>query len=402
MMQFLLALFLASAAAPFEAQTLDGRTLSGSLAELSATRLAIVTSDGRVSLDTSKLLTLSQKRDGRRPRPSASVVIELSDGSLLRAVEYTVQGGKVRIKLTDGEVVESPINAVRTVQFQPSAELDAEWSRLLDGKADGDLLVIRSEGSLDTQRGVLQDVTADSVRFDLDGEVLPVRRSKVYGLVYRHSAAAELPAAICRLTDAAGSRWAVRSLQLGSGRQASAAGKLQWTTPTGLTVSEPLASVAEIDFSGGKQVYLSDLKPESTTWTPFFAAGDPLPALKRLYGPRFDRGFDAAGLVLGGERYDKGVAVHAHTNLVYRLPAGFHRFAAIAGLDEAARPGGKVRLRLSGDDQVLWEGEITGADAPKAIDLGVAGIRRLTIDVDFVGNSPTGARLLLCKARIVK
>ena len=49
---------------------------------------------------------------------------------------------------------------------------------------------------------MLHDVTADVVRFDLDGDVLPVKRTKIYGLVYHHVAADEMPAAVCRITDA--------------------------------------------------------------------------------------------------------------------------------------------------------------------------------------------------------
>ena len=59
------------------------------------------------------------------------------------------------------------------------------WSSL---KADSDLLVVRKDESLDYHKGVLHDVTEDAVRFDLDGEVLPVKRSKVYGFAYRHGA----------------------------------------------------------------------------------------------------------------------------------------------------------------------------------------------------------------------
>ncbi|MCE5267813.1 MAG: NPCBM/NEW2 domain-containing protein [Planctomycetaceae bacterium] len=390
----LLAVMLTSAAAPFDAQTLDGRTVSGTLVKLSATGATLMTSGGRVAVDGEKLLTLSQKADvGSRTRATGTVLIELTDGSVVQATQYVVQGGLVRITLVGGAVIESPASGVRTVQFQHSAELSPDWSRWSEAKADSDLIVVRTEGGLDSHKGVLHDVGEDAVRFDLDGEVLPVQRSKIYGLVYRHSVSAELPAAVCRITDASGSQWSVRSLKLGD--------MLQWLTPAGVTVSEPLESITRIDFSGGKLVYLSDLKPESSVWTPLFAAEKPLPAMKRFYGPRFDRGFDSNELELGGVHYSKGIAVHARTEVVYRLPAGFRKFSAMAGIDQTAKPDGKVRLVVRSDDKVLWEGDIGGNDAPKTIDVDVASARRLTILVDFAGLT-TGARLLLCNARIVR
>ena len=64
MTNILLAILLTSAARPFEAHTLDGRTLTGLLVELSADRATILTAQGRVSLEADKLLTISQKQKG--------------------------------------------------------------------------------------------------------------------------------------------------------------------------------------------------------------------------------------------------------------------------------------------------------------------------------------------------
>ena len=74
--------------------------------------------------------------------------------------------------------------------------------------------MVRVQDTLDRHKGVLHEVTESAVRFDLGGEILPVKRSKVYGFVYRHSAAAEPPRAVCEITDAAGSKWAARKVSL--------------------------------------------------------------------------------------------------------------------------------------------------------------------------------------------
>ena len=262
--------------------------------------------------------------------------------------------------------------------------------------ADGDLLVIRADENLDYHKGVLHDVTDDVVLFELDGETLPIKRSKVLGFVYRHGSTPNLPSAVCRIADATGSQWAAQSLTLTADK------KLQWTTPSGLTVAEPLASVVEIDFSGGKLTYLSDLKPETAAWTPYFGVEKPLPAAGRFFAPRSNRGFETDPLQLGGVVYGKGLAIHCRTELVYRLPDRFSRFQAIAGIDDAVRPNGKVRLTIRGDGKVLLETTILGGDAPRPIDLDARDVRRLTILVDFAGCLGPGNRLLLCNARILK
>jgi hypothetical protein len=397
------AILLTTATAPFEVQTLDGRTLAGPLVELTAGRLTVATETGNVSLDTQTVLTISPKQKPKPAPRATGVVVELNDGSIIRGRQYVAHGSQARITLADGETVEAPASIVRTVRFgrapearpeQESDALNSEWSRLIAMKVDSDLLIVRANESLDYHKGVLHDVTKDVVRFELDGEMLPIERSKVFGFAYRHPAEPELPAAVCRVTDSAGSQWFVRGLTL--------AGKLQWTTPAGLSVAKPLESIARIDFSGGKLAYLSDWKPETAVWTPYFSAENPLPAANRFYAPRFDRGFQSGPLQLDGAAYSKGLALYCRTELVYRLPGRFSRFQAIAGIDDAVRPKGKARLVVRGDDKVLLDAVILGSDAPRPINLDVKDVRRLTIVVDFASGLSPGDRLLLCNARILK
>lgn len=391
----LLAVLLTTAAPPFEVQTLDGQTLIGPLAELTADRLGLDAADGRVTLETERLLSISSKQKPVPAPYAPRVAIELTDGSSILGRQYVVQGTRARITLSDGEVLETPTSIVRTVRLQQESGAEsAEWARLVNMKVDSDLLVVRKDESIDYHKGVLHDVTADAVRFDLDGELLAVKRSKVYGFAYRHVAETELPPTVCRITDAAGSQWSARSLGLSA--------KLEWTTPAGLSVAQSADKIVQIDFSGGKIVYLSDLKPESVRWTPYFGAGKPLAAVAQFYAPRYDRNFDSGPLQLGGTQYRKGLALHSRTEIVYRLPGPFSRFRAIAGIDDAVRPGGKVRLVLRGDGRQLLEAALLGSDAPRLVDLDLTGIRRLTIVVDFGDSLSTGDSLLLCNARLSK
>lgn len=391
----LLAILLTATTPPaFEVQTLDGQSLVGSLIELTPDKVTIDASSGRIAVETEKVLSISAKEKPSGARYATRVTLELIDGSTICAKQYVVSGTLATITLLDGEVIEAPTNVIHTVQLQQSGTLAAEWNRLIGMKADSDLLMIRKDETIDYHKGVLHDVTADSVTFDVDGELLPVKRSKVFGFVYRHADEAELPASVCRITDAAGSRWSVQSLTLSE--------KLQWTTQSGLSVAEPLDQVVQIDYSVGKIVYLSDLKPDAVRWTPFFGVGKPLPSVEQFYSPRYDRNFESAGLQLGGTPYRKGLALHTRTELVYRLPDQFSRFRAVAGIDDTVRPGGKVRLVIRGDDKELLDTTLSGSDAPRPVDLDLTGIRRLTILVDFGDGLSTGDYLLLCNARLSK
>ncbi len=50
------------------------------------------------------------------------------------------------------------------------------------------------------------------IKFELDGQLLPVKRSKVLGFAYRHRAESNLPPAICRI---AAKRYNSLSIALG-------------------------------------------------------------------------------------------------------------------------------------------------------------------------------------------
>jgi hypothetical protein len=88
--------------------------------------------------------------------------------------------------------------------------------------------------------------------------------------------------------------------------------------------------------------------------------------------------------------------------VVYRLPDRFHRFKAVAGIDDRVHPRGSVHLVIRGDDRVLFEADVAGTDVPRNLDLDVTGVRRLSILVDFARELNVGDQLLLCDARVIK
>lgn len=393
-MNAILLTILLTAAPTFELQPLDGPSAVGSLVELTPDHATVDANGRRVTLETERLASIASSK---KPTPDAhaGIVVELTDGSTIVAKQYTVHGSQASISPTVGDAITAPVKIVRSVQLQRDASaLADEWTRLLGHKTDSDLLVVRKDQNVDYHKGVLHDVTDDAVTFDLDGELLPIKRSKLFGFVYRHGEEAETPSAVCRIADSGGSLWSVRTLTLSD--------RLRWTTPAGLEAAQLLDTIAQIDFSGGKIVYLSDLKPDAVRWTPYFDAGKSPPAVEQFFAPRYDRGFESAALVLGGVQYHKGLALHSRTELMYRLPDRFGQFRAVAGIDDAVRPGGKVRLLVRGDGKDLFDAAITGSDAPRPIDVDLTGVRRLTILVDYGESLDAGDYLLLGNARLTK
>jgi len=395
MFTLLLAGILIAAPAEVEVRTLDGPVITGSIVELDAGRLTVKTADGNVSLELGGLTGLLPKSEPVQPGPKPGVWVDLVDGSALVGIDYTASDGRGRLATSDG-IVEIPVADIKAVRLQPQTEATAaEWQRILNRQTDGDLLIVRKGDAIDYHKGVLGNVTDKIVDFDLDGDVLPVKRSKVHGLIHHHPSGRKLPEVLCTITERSGSRWVVRTVKL-------AGGSLEWVCVGGLAVTRPLGDVEQVDFSQGKIINLGDLKPQSVDWTPFFATSKPLPALKSLYAPRSNRGLEPDGLRLGGKEYRTGLALHGHTKMVYRLPGQFRRFKATIGIDDRVRPHGNARLVIAGDDRVLLEATVKGTDLPKDVDLDITGVRRLSILVDFGEDLGVADHLDLCEARIVK
>ena len=387
---------IAATAPPVDVETLGSEAVSGRLAHLDADRATVETADGPVSVEIGRIVAISPVDARISPASESAVWVKLVDGGLLLGSAYSTSGPTARLVTVDGKPLEFPVRDVDTVRFQSQTDsLAKEWSRIVEAAPDGDLLVVRNGELIDFHQGLLRDVTDELVQFELDGDLLPVKRGKVHGLRYHRSAARELPEPICRLTDTFGSVWPVVSLSLEDD-------VLKWKTPLGLEAVAPLETVVRIDYSRGKVVYLSEMEPEAVDWTPYFGPADNIQSLAKFLWPRRDRSLDSGPLRLDGRSYEKGLAIHSRTRLTYRLGGDFRRFKATAGIDDSVRPAGHVRLVIHGDGRLLVETDVAGTDLPKPLDLDVSGVRRLVILVDFGENLDTADHLDLCEARVEK
>jgi hypothetical protein len=379
-----------------QVQTLSGESASGKLVELGPQRIGLESAKGRLTLETERVVALWPVEVPAAAAGEPAAWVDLADGSSLLAASIASAGGKTRLGFGGDRSIELASGAVVAVRLQAhTGTTAAEWARLQESESAGDVLVIRKGNSLDFHRGILREIGPAAVRFEVDGEVLAVKREKVFGVIVCQ-AARNLPESICHLVEANGSAWVAQTVGL-DGQQ------VEWTTPLGLAVKRPLGELAKIDFSQGKIVYLSDLKPESVEWTPFIAAGKPLASWSEFFRPRNDQSLRSGPLELGGKSYKKGLALHSRTTMVYRIAGRFRRFKALAGIDDRFRPRGSVRLVIRGDDQVLLKLTVAGTDGqPQPIDVDLGGVRRLTILVDFGDDLDVAGHLDLCEARIVK
>lgn len=96
---------------------------------------------------------------------------------------------------------------------------------------------------------------------------------------------------------------------------------------------------------------------------------------------------DGGPLRLGGTTYDKGLGVHARSEVTVDLNGAYDRFTAQAGIDEEKPDKGSVVFEVLGDGRVLAGSGVLGpTDEPFAFDVDVSGVRQLTLRVMDAGD----------------
>jgi len=399
----MLALFLVAAALAVgptvEVTTVDGVKTAGVLSELSAEQVVLETGDGPRTFAQTEILLLASIAEPSDAQPGgakAKVWVELTDGSKLTGVSYTAAKGKARLGTGQEDAIDLPLSAVRWVRFsQPDDQADAAWSAHADGGLTADLIAVRKKTNVDFLEGVIGDVTDDSVTFELDGDKIPVKRAKIDGLVYFHQAGGELPESASVLEDAAGWRLSLKSVKQNGD-------KLSVETVSGVKLDRPLAGLVRLDYSSGKVVYLSQLDPESTQWSPFFDFSKESPSMAAFFQPRRDRGLDQGSLTLGSKVFTRGLAVASRTRLSYKVPPKSKKLKALVGIADSVGDEGSISLEIIGDGKKLFQRKITGKDEPLELDVDLKGVRRLAIVVDYGEDLDVGDYLNLCEARIVR
>jgi hypothetical protein len=105
--------------------------------------------------------------------------------------------------------------------------------------------------------------------------------------------------------------------------------------------------------------------------------------------PRVDKSIDDNPLRISGETYDKGMGIHAISELVYDLKPEYARFVAYVGVDAEKGGSGTVTFEVYVDGQKLYDsGLVKGNDEAKEVNVALpAGAKQIRL---FVGDGGDG------------
>ncbi len=384
-------------------ETIDGQKHTGDLAQLDQQHAVIKTATDSRTIDVDQILRVVN--DDRLDQGiNTPLTISLTDGSILAATSFELQNESAKIGMPQGVTVEIDPRHLHDVRFRAPANphpLDQPWADILAREHEGDIVVIRkSEQVLDYLEGAVGDVTAEEVKFTFDGDDFDVKRSKLEGFVLLTPRVQQRrPARV--VSTVGNSTWHADEIRW----QGDA---VEMLLTCGTRVRLPLTLIRSLDYAATRTVYLSSLEPYKLTVTPRLAAAALDDLTRRLiYNPGIDRNLSGGRLSLPDKRksqpqryYDRGLALHSRTELIYRLPDKFSQLQGIAGLDPELRQRGQVRLLIEGDDRVLLDQQLGANDVPLPINLDLSGVERLRILVDYGDEVDLADHLNLCEMRL--
>ncbi len=146
------------------------------------------------------------------------------------------------------------------------------------------------------------------------------------------------------------------------------------------------------EYKGG--IYLSDFDPVSSTngWGPIEFD---------MSNGEMEAG-DGGIITINGIQYDKGLGVHAPSEVIYDIGGKFETFIADVGIDDEVGYEGSVTFEIWGDGVKLWESDVMlGTTPPESVTVDVSGVEILSLVVTDANDGDAydhgnwaGARLL--------
>lgn len=390
-----LSLFLS--AVPVEVQTLDGSIHTGTLVSLQDGRLKLDGDGVPAELNAENLLQV-QPVDAATPDEFAvdrAAAVRFVDGSLLSVKAFVLQDKQAVATselLGELRVPQSEVRSVRLAAIEPAVR-DA-WDAQQERESKSDRLVVRKMDALDFVNGVIAGVDEQGVHLLANNREVTAPLNRVFGIVFPNPAPPKREPA-CELLLTSGDRLVLKSLAIEDDRLA---GQLI----AGPEIGVPLAQVRNVDFGLGRVRYLADLVENAAYKSVGLITSEDVLQLRK------NTNSVGGSFIVGEDTYARGLWIHSGTTLKYRLNRDYRRLQAIVGVDRSAlacaRVNPRIRATISGDGRQLFQAEFSWEVEPQTLDLDVAGIRDLVIQIDPASAETIGAceHLVLAEARVIK
>jgi len=384
------------AAAEPQLRTLADTSLSGELVGISGKAVILKVAGKNVETPLDQVLTIDFASVPKYPPATDAkyIDVELTDGTLLHCERFAMKGKEAQLTMLSGQALKFPLEQVRWYLHEPNDRtLEEYWDKFLAQNAKFDQLVIKPSAPvpgnvLDSVKGTVGDADKDGTKIDFTPRLGPPRKiSPPHGIIFQRDPNPKAAPVVCKVYD-------IHANVIVASAVALEGDKVNVTTPDGVKLELASSSLARLDYSRGKLVYLSD-------WDSKVIPPNPLALLVMF---RRDKNLDGGPITLAGRAaFSKGLAIHARAALEYDLAGEFREFKAVIGVDELVPAAdGVTKVVFKGDGKELKIYEVSRKDKPLDVTLSIHKVKVLTIEVLSAGKLPLGHHVDLADARVTK
>jgi NPCBM/NEW2 domain len=312
---------------------------------------------------------------GRFVEPRAGIHVVLADGGILIATKVHIDREQLHGESPACQTWSLPLELVAGLVLRPPSEpaaVDAWLARIVAANSASDRVLLDNGDEL---TGVVAGLDENGLSLETDGGKSKIAIDQAAAIIFNatlvHKARPSGLRAIVGLND--GSRLLVIDLAADQERaKLRLAGGADLEAATGAIVClKPL---------GGRTVYLSDLKPAGYRHVPFLQMSWPF---------QIDRSVLGGQLRAGGRPYAKGLGMHSPARITYDIGDSFRRFESEVAVDAESGSRGSVVFRVFTDDgsgtlvERATSEVVRGGQDPVPIAVGLSGVKRLSLLVDF-------------------
>ena len=340
--------------------------------------------------------------------------VQLVDGSVLRGDDLTATSSTIKLATDMSELpVEFDVRFASWVLLRHQSSAQSQlpvWMELNERPPESaDALAVFREEKLQWLEGSIGDIDRETVTFTVAEKIVQIKKARLEGLRYFRAKTTNFASPVCRVNLAAGSSLLVSRLE-------SRNSSLVATLVCGLQLELRPSRLADVDFTMGRSVWLSELEPTTIDWKPLFGGGSSPEKLRQLNLPRVNQSLRGGALRLEvsdkpgvdfsfrSQSFEHGFAMPGGSKLAFGLDGKYRRLSGLVGFDPDASPSGVVALVIRGDQKELLRQELQNERRtnPVKIELDIADVSRIVIEIEYQDGRSSGDLLNLCDWQVNK
>ncbi len=319
----------------------------------------------------------------------ANAQIELANNDHFKGAIKKWEEKKLSMTLAaaPGVTLDVPVEQARQLWIGTSDQIKKAQA-LNEKPGVEDVAFVAKDDQIIAVRGVSLGVDGESLKFRFNDQERKIAVNRLVGLTFGRSEDAPVDRVFRQAFQFANDD-VITGNWTGVTKDTATA-----TMIWGDEVKLPVKQIAKIRAANGRVVYLSDLKPTQVEQVPYF---------DRMLGFRIDKSLNGKPLQLSEGSIAKGIAVHSRTVLHYDLGGQFDEFRCKLGFQQPEGKLGQADIRVIGDGKAIFEKADAKGDQPSSdVNVKVAGVKELVLEVDFGKNQDVGDRVVWGNARLLR